>query len=199
MVTPEDVLVAAASCRRTLEPLVDRDWDRPAGDLEWSCRRTLAHAMSAVLFYSINLASRSADERYSGQADASLPIPELLDAFEGRAAVLAEVCRAAPPDARGMHEMGRADPSGFAAMGCDEMLIHTDDIATGLGATFDPPREVCARALARLFPWAPRDVEPWAGLRWANGRAPLGERPRLAPDWIWHCAPLDEWDGTDPT
>lgn len=155
--------------------------------------------MSALLYYSVNLATRSTTERNSGQADPILPIDELLDALEGRAFVLAEVVGAAPPDARGEHSMGRADPSGFAAMGCDEMLIHTDDIAAGLEGAFDPPLDVCARVLARLFPWAPGDVEPWAGLRWANGRAPLGGRARLSEDWVWHCAPLSEWDGTDPT
>jgi hypothetical protein len=48
----------------------------------------------------------------------------------------------------------------------------------------------------RLFPWAPNDVAPWAALRWAAGRAALPDRPRLGPDWYWHCAPLSEWDGT---
>jgi hypothetical protein len=57
---------------------------------------------------------------------------------------------------------------------------------------------VCARVLARLFPWAPRDADPWDALRWANGRAPLGERPRLAPGWVSHPSPLDEWNGRDP-
>jgi hypothetical protein len=44
------------------------------------------------------------------------------------------------------------DASGFAALACDEMLLHTNDIALGLGTTFDPSRDVCARVLARLFP-----------------------------------------------
>ncbi|MGH2728617.1 MAG: hypothetical protein ACRDKS_16725, partial [Actinomycetota bacterium] len=60
-------------------------------------------------------------------------------------------------------------------------------------------RDVCARVLARLFPWAPRDAEPWAALLWANGRAPLGDRPRQSGEWVWHCKPLAEWDGTDPS
>lgn len=92
-----------------------------------------------------------------------------------------------------------ADASGFAALACDELLVHTSDIAAGLGVSFDPPREVCARVLGRLFPWAPRDQDPWEALRWANGHAPLGERPRLAPEWVAHPAPLQEWDGVDPT
>ncbi|MCI0632843.1 MAG: hypothetical protein L0206_02850 [Actinobacteria bacterium] len=198
IVMPDDVRTTASLCRRTLEPYADDDWDRPAGELEWSCRTTLTHILAALLYYSINLATRSTELRNSGQADPSLPVAELLDALEGRAAVLAEVCDAAPPGARGAHDWGMPDASGFAALACNEMLVHTSDIAFGLGVSFDPPRDTCARVLARLFPWAPRDAGTLEVYRWANGRAPLGQRPRLDPSWIAHPSPLEEWDGRDP-
>jgi hypothetical protein len=197
-VTPEDVYETASVCRHALKPAAEMDWDHPAGDLEWSCRTTLVHILSALLYYAINLATRSTKPRPSGQADPSLPVPELLDALEGRAALLAGVCAAAPPGARGAHDWGMADASGFAALACDEMLVHTADIAASLGIGFDPPRGGCARVLVRLFPWAPGDVDSWEALRWANGRGPLGERRRLSPDWVAHPAPLEEWDGVDP-
>jgi hypothetical protein len=88
-----------------------------------------------------------------------------------------------------------ADAEGFVAMGCDEILVHTGDIADGLGITAAPPTDLCARVLARLFPWAPKGTDPWPTLLWANGRAPLGDRGRLDADWYWQCAPLSEWDG----
>jgi uncharacterized protein (TIGR03083 family) len=154
-VLPEDVCATASTCRRALEHVEVAEWSHRAGELEWSCRTTLVHMLSAPLFYAINLATRSTEPRFSGQADPSLPIAELLDALEGRAVVLAEVCAAVPPDARGAHDWGMPDASGFAALACDEMFLHTSDIALGLGASFDPPREVCARVLDRLFPWAP--------------------------------------------
>jgi hypothetical protein len=198
VVMPQDVRQTASACRRALQPLADLHWDIPAGDLEWSCRMTLGHTLSALLYYAVNLTLRSTEPRPSGQADPSLPVAELLDALEGRAALLAAVCAAAPPGARGAHDWGMADATGFAALACDELLVHTSDIAAGLGASFDPPRELSARVLERLFPWAPSDRDPWEALRWANGRGPLGERPRLAPDWVAHPAPLDEWDGRDP-
>jgi uncharacterized protein (TIGR03083 family) len=197
-VTPGDVRATASACRGVLEPVTNADWDRPAAELEWSCRTTLAHILSALLYYAINLATRSTEPRFSGQADPSLPVAELLDALEGRATVLAEVCMAAPPGARGAHDWGMPDASGFAALACDEMLLHTRDIAAGLDARFDPPLDVCARVLARLFPWAPRGEDPWETLLWANGRAPLRERARLTPDWVSHPSPLTEWDGRDP-
>jgi hypothetical protein len=159
-VLPEDIRATALTCHGALLPFADADWELPAGELEWSCRTTLAHVLAALLYYAINLATRSTELRFSGQADPSLPIPELLDALKGRADVLAVVCAAAPPGARGAHDWGVPDASGFAALACDEMLLHTSDIALGLTASFDPPREVCARVLARLFPWAPEGETP---------------------------------------
>jgi hypothetical protein len=194
-----ELLRVASLCRAVLEPFAaDADWSVPAGELEWSCRTTLAHLLSALQYYSVNLATQSKDERSGGQTNESLPIDVLLDALEGRAAVLASVCSDAPPGARGGHSYGRSDVAGFVAMGCDELIVHTDDIAAGLGAAFTPPADVCGAVLARLFPWAPHDTEPWATLRWANGRAALGERARLDPEWVWHSGPVEEWDGTDP-
>ena len=117
---------------------------------------------------------------------------------EVNAAILEHVLRAAPASARAFHPSGMADPSGFAGMSCDEILIHTADITGGFGIDFQPPDEICAKVLARLFPWAPTDVGAWDSLRWANGRLAL---PGVAPqdaNWRWHCAPLSEWDGSIP-
>jgi hypothetical protein len=87
-------------------------------------------------------------------------------------------------------------------MGCDEVLVHTHDIAMGLELPFTPSPDLCRRVLARLFPWAATtltDVEPWSALLWANGRGALPQHPQLDPDWYWHCAPLDEWSGAVQT
>ena len=48
VVTPDDLRSSAQVCRRALEPFVDAEWDGPAGELEWSCRTTLAHMLSAL-------------------------------------------------------------------------------------------------------------------------------------------------------
>lgn len=112
--------------------------------------------------------------------------------------LLAEVARAAPADARGHHAGGMADAEGFLAMEIDEHLIHTADIAEGLGGPFDPPIDIVRRLLDRLFPWWPVGADPWAALLWANGRGELPGRPNPRETWLWHCRPLAEWDGTVP-
>ncbi|HEY7067755.1 MAG TPA: hypothetical protein VII06_40240 [Chloroflexota bacterium] len=195
--TADDLRTAAAACRAALAPALDRDWEARAGPLEWSCRRTVDHVVDALVLYAAHFAMR-ARERLprvrSGNPD--LAPAELLTAVEIAAAVLGDVVRAAPPAARGWHAAGLADGSGFVGMACTEMLVHTGDVAEGLGQPFAPPADLAARVLARLFPWAPTDGDAWARLRWACGRAPLDDQDQLAPDWYWHCAPLAEWDGT---
>ena len=195
--TPDDLLAAAALCRRSLTPALDRDWSLPAGDLNWDCRRTLDHIPDALALYASHLAT-AATSRLPRFRDGnpSASVPDLLETVGAAAAVLAAVARAAPAGTCAFHPAGMADASGFLAMGCVETVIHTDDIARGLGLPFRPPDELVDRVLRRLFPWAPTAGDVWASLRWACGRAPLPDRERLAPDWYWHCAPLAEWDGT---
>jgi uncharacterized protein (TIGR03083 family) len=118
----------------------------------------------------------------------------LVDALRSGGALLAAAVSAAEPDQRGWHPFGIADRSGFAAMGCDEALVHGADLAAGLGVTFVPPTAVCEHVVSRIFPWAPAGAEPWAALQWANGRTALGDR-QPERRWLWHCAPLTEWDG----
>ncbi|HET7092456.1 MAG TPA: maleylpyruvate isomerase N-terminal domain-containing protein, partial [Thermomicrobiales bacterium] len=168
-----------------------------AGDLAWDCRRTLDHIADSLAFYALLLATRAtARKRPPRNGDPARSPAELLDVVEGMAAVLSEVARAAPAGARSFHPAGMGDAEGFVAMGCEEILIHADDIAAGLGLPFAPPADLAERVVRRLFPWAPTDRDPWRALRWACGRTALPDRPRLGPDWWVHCAPLAEWDGT---
>ena len=192
----EDVRAAAAVCREALSGVVELDWSRRAGELEWSCRQTLEHIPSAQIFYASQLAL-AAKERLAiarGGQD-QLTVAELLLTVEVNAAILEHVLRAAPASARAFHPAGMADPSGFAAMGCDEILIHTADIAAGFEIDFKPPEDLCGSVLSRLFPWAPTDVGGWDSLLWANGRVALPGLGRQDENWRWHCAPLSEWDG----
>lgn len=197
-VGPDHLNQVASACREVLAEVAGQDWSVPAGDLAWSCRRTLDHLPDVMLFYAVQLASRATSRLPAPRDGAPMrTIPELLEMGNTTARVLADVARAAPADARGFHPAGRADASGFVAMACTEWLVHTHDILTGLGRDFTPPPNVVDPILARIFPWAPTDVaDRWAVFLYETGRAPLGKLPRRAANWYWHCAPLAEWDGT---
>ena len=194
---PDDLLLTATICREALTPALAGDWRVAAGDLDWDCRRTLDHIADTLAFYAVHLATRATTRQIPPRnGDPARSPAELLAVVDGMAAILAEVARAAPPGTRAFHPAGMADTEGFVAMGCEEILLHTADIAQGLVRPFQPPDGLTLRITRRLFPWAPGDVAPWAALRWAAGRAALPDRSRLGPDWYWHCAPLSEWDGT---
>lgn len=197
VLAPNDVLTAAAICQEALRPALDRDWSVLAGDLEWDCRRTLDHIVDTLFLYSAYLASR-ANGRISPprNGDASASPEHLLATVGVAAAIFADVARAAPEGTRAFHPAGMADVSGWIALAGEEILLHTNDIAQGLRLNYRPPDDLSSRILARIFPWAPTEIDPWVSLRWAAGRAALPDRARLGPDWYWHCAPLSEWDGT---
>lgn len=195
--SPADLHTAIEICKRVLGPVLDGDWSVRAGELGWDCRRTLDHIADTLALYAGYLASLARGRLpVMRDGDPDLPVAELLIVVETQAAVLAAVTRATPPGARAFHPAGMADVSGYIAMACVEILIHTADIARGLGRAFRPPDGLCLRVLHRLFPWAPKGGNGWLTLRWACGRAALPDQERLGPDWYWHCAPLDEWDGT---
>jgi uncharacterized protein (TIGR03083 family) len=139
-----------------------------AGDLAWDCRRTLDHIADALFFYAASLATRAAGSPLRGGGIRSAASPaQLLAMVEAAAAILADVIRAAPPGTRAYHPAGMADATGWLGMACEEILLHTDDIARGFGLPFRPPDDLCLRIAARIFPWTPIDADPWAALRWA--------------------------------
>ena len=195
---PDDVEAAAAASHALLAPLADRDWSALAGDLEWDCRTTLEHVTYVHLFYAAHAASPGLERLPAARRNnPDQSLADLIEVHRALANVLAAVLRSMPDGARGWHPAGMADRYGFAAMSCTEILVHTNDIAQGLGVEFTPPVEVAARTLARLFPWVPAGDDPWGALLYASGRAPLGDKERRAPNWTWQCAPLSEWDGSE--
>jgi hypothetical protein len=112
----------------------------------------------------------------------------LLQVLEASGALLVAMVRTTPPRVRAHHVYGVSDPEGFAAMGIVETLVHTDDLAEGLGLAWAPPADLCSRVLARLFPDAPQTTDPWPTLLWATGRAELPGHPRLTT-WRWYGTP----------
>ena len=195
---PDDVLAAAEASHALLAPLADRDWYATAGDLEWDCRTTLDHVAGVQLFYATHAANPAQRRLPTARTpNPTQPVAELVEVHRALAVVLAEVLRSMPESARGWHPAGMADRYGFAAMACTEVLVHTHDIAQGLGVDFTPPPGVPARTLARLFPWVDDEGDPWQTLLYAAGRRGLGGNERRAPNWSWQCAPLSEWDGKE--
>jgi len=194
----DDVLAAFAASQDALRAARDRDWAALAGKLDWTGRQTLNHMIDGTVFYSGQVAGQASTRlprvRF-GDQDAS--IDDLITTLGTVGRIFAAVLRAAPDGTRAFHPAGMADVSGYAAMSCAEILVHTADIAAGLGIGFNPPAGLPARVVRRLFPWID-DMSPnaWSVLRWTTGRIAIDGRDDVAADWYWQCAPLSEWDGT---
>jgi uncharacterized protein (TIGR03083 family) len=193
-----DVVSAAEQCRALLEPLLDEDWGAPVPGLDFTVASVLAHAGNAALWYAADMWSgREDNAAFDVKVLVDVPNEKILTSIEVGARVLACGVDAAPADLRGFHPFGSPDPSGFAAMACDELLVHGADAAAGLGRSFRGDERIASEVLARLYPWHAVDGDPWKTLLWANGRAELPGRP-FQTRWRWHCEPLSEWDGSAP-
>jgi uncharacterized protein (TIGR03083 family) len=178
--------------------------------MDWNVAEAVAHACQAMIWYSMDLRAGTSELSTLDCTVKADSTPTDLVATLGTAAfVLASTLDCSGPDQVGWHPWGNPDVSGFRAMACDEMLLHTDDAARGLGLEFTPSAVLARHTLERLFPWAPSTGDSgttgdsgstgdsWLTLKWANGRTDLPGRKRPSR-WRWHSAPLSEWDGTDP-
>ncbi|MDH6226379.1 GNAT family N-acetyltransferase [Streptomyces sp. MJP52] len=188
---------AVAEAVAALRPAVDRDWSAVrAGRVEWDCLRTAEHVVSDLFAYATQLVTRAPDayrpvEYVLNPPDAGAG--SALEAIEAGGAMLALACRTVPRSARGFHPAPflSAGREGFAAMGVAEVLLHTHDIAEGLGIAYRPSEEPCGYVLARIFPHLAPGEDPWRTLLRATGReAPPGEEPVTV--WRWYNDPLIE-------
>lgn len=203
-VTADDLDTAVRLAVDALRKGPEEAWDGKAGSLEWTCWETMEHLADDLFAYAAQLGPRVPpmdgevpflwEPRRPGgpanavEADRKAGPAGLLQVVEACGAMLAAMVRCSPPEIRAHHVFGASDPEGFAAMGIVEVLVHTRDVAEGLGVEWEPPAELCSGVLGRLFPDAPDDAEPWPALLWATGRGELPGRPRLT-SWRWHGAP----------
>jgi uncharacterized protein (TIGR03083 family) len=190
-VTADDLDAAMSSVATALRPVTGRDWLAATGTGEWDCRHTAEHLGDCLISYAAQLIARPTTRfvRFLATADKDAGPAEVLEFAVAGAGILSAVVRIAAPSVRAYHPTGIADPEGFAGMGCVEVLVHGEDIARGLGVAVDPPRDLCARVLARMFPQAGlTGIDPWTALLWATDRTTLPDR-RRRQEWRWHAGP----------
>jgi len=178
-----DVEQAVAAMTSALRPAVEADWTVPAGGLDWSCWQTAAHVAHDLLAY--------AGQVTAGPREAYLPLDlvvradaspsQLLEVVETSASLLVLALESASPDGRAWH-FGLTDPSGFAALGVNELLVHTWDVAQGLDVVFEPPAQLARSVVDRLWTDAP-EGSPGRVLLWCTGRVALPGHPRVG-DWV---------------
>ena len=184
-----------------LEPALGEDWSAPVPGLDFTvterggprrrCRRSGTRSTCGAAPENASFEVQVLDDTGNQRL-----LTSLLAASE----VLAAAVDAAPSSLRGFHPFGSPDPSGFAAMACDELLVHGRDAALGLGREFEGDA-----GLARGHPGPALPVARTAVRLTIRGRCCCGRtggcRSADRQDqerWRWHCAPLSEWDGSGP-
>jgi hypothetical protein len=203
-VTAADVTVAARLAAAAFAGAPAEAWSHQAGPLDWDCWETVEHIADDLLAYATQLTPATPEGGYvpiamtstrPGGAESAIHVDRedgpagLLQMMEACGALLVAMITTVSPATRAWHPQGTSDPEGFAAMGVTEILLHGHDVAQGLGVPWQPPADLCARVLDRLFPEAPADVPRWEALLWSAGRADLPDRPRLT-EWRWYSEPL---------
>jgi hypothetical protein len=200
----DDLDLAVRLAVMTLRGAPSDTWDAKAGSLVWTCWETVEHLSDDLFAYAAQLGPKTPpmdgevpfvwESRRPGgpanaiHADRDAGPAGLLQVLEACGGMLSAMVRTVAPGVRAHHVFGAADAEGFAAMGVLETVVHTYDLADGLGLPWEPPADICARVLRRLFPDAPQDTEPWPTLLWATGRGELPGRPRLT-SWRWYGSP----------
>ncbi|AIV35804.1 acetyltransferase [Streptomyces sp. CCM_MD2014] len=182
----EEAVAGAVALLRTA---TDRDWQGTrAGRLDWDCRYTAEHIASDLIAYAGQLAGRATEAYvpFEITLDEGTGNEDVLQVIETTGALLAATVRTTPREVRAFHPypFRSANREGFAAMGITEVLLHTHDIAEGLGLAYEPSPELCADLLARIFPHVQPGTDPWRTLLWATGRGDLPGRDPVT-EWRW--------------
>ncbi|WDV56847.1 GNAT family N-acetyltransferase [Streptomyces coeruleorubidus] len=181
---------AVAECVGLLGAVAARDWEGVrAGRLEWSCRETAVHIAEDLIGYAGQLAGREPE----GYTPFEISLEEGTDnagalrVINTMGALFAAAIRTTPREVRAFHPypFRSANREGFAAMGVTEVLLHTHDIAEGLGVAYEPAPELCEFVLTRIFPHVQPGPTPWQTLLWATGRGELPGRARVT-EWRWN-------------
>ncbi|MFJ8287318.1 GNAT family N-acetyltransferase [Streptomyces griseoluteus] len=185
----DQVTEAVRGSVTTLRAAVDRDWAAVGGGgVEWDCRAIAVHIAECLLAYAGNLAGH-AQEAYvpfEMRLEDGTGNDGLLHVLETTGALLAAAVNTAAPGDRAFHPypFRSADREGFAAMGVAEVLLHTHDMAQGLGLAYTPAESLAEAVLASIFPHVQPGPEPWPTLLWATGRGELAGRPAV-DNWRW--------------
>lgn len=170
---------------------------RPRGS-EWTVRRTVDHIADALVLYGRYVATRATgrvEPLRDGRPEASFPA--LCHDVADAARLLARLIDGMSAGEVAFHPAGAADASGWAAMACDEIIVHGHDVCEAAGIELQIPSELIESVVMRLFPWAPAPpvASPMERLLWCNGRVALPGHPRQDELWYWWSRPLDTWNG----
>ena len=165
-------------CVASLRSVADLDWSVGAGTLEWSCWQTVDHITDCIFSYALQIAGRVRGgflrlEPLRAHPDARPA--ELVDSLQAVGHMFAAVVEDAPPDIISSDAYFDLSLSDWVARALNELLLHTYDVLSGLGAGFAPSPDVCTFVLHTPALWMYDGVDRtaadvWRTMRTASGR-----------------------------
>jgi hypothetical protein len=165
------------------------NWQRTAGDLDWTVRRTVGHLVDALTWNALQLASGASRHlRIDCLPPTGASPGELLEAVRAGARLLSAAIDSGGRERRSWHLFGMTDPGGVLAVGLAELLVHGEDITRGLSLGWNPDVDLVIAVQERLMPQAVSDHDPWTSLLAAHGRT-VGDATEVAATWTWDMTP----------
>lgn len=187
-VTPDQLASVLREALGVLRDVVEEDWSGPAGTLEWTCWQAVDHTIDCVFSYTMQVAARAESgflpfAELHANADA-----ERHDLIEGLGAVgqmFLDVVSNAPADMGASDGVLVLEVGDWCARAAYEIALHTHDVASGLGAEWELPGDLCRAITTSSALWmfdgnsSAAHTDPWAALLAGSGRpAPVSPEPR---------------------
>jgi hypothetical protein len=181
------VLAVVAELRRLWEVVPAEGWSRPAAYVGWSCWQNAEHIAGDFAHHAGQVLAGPRDHYVAFGFDTSRARTpaQLVEVVAVAGGMLAAAVRTADPASDGWHPHGFFGPSGFAAIGAAEGLVHGMDMADGLGVEWSPADGLVEQVLARVFPATDRLAGP-APIH--NLLAHTGRGPHPVQQWTYAAA-----------
>jgi hypothetical protein len=164
-------------------------WSSPAAHVGWSCWETVEHIAGDFAHYAGQVVASPRDHYVAFGFDTSraTTAAELVEVLTAAGRMLSAAVRTGDPASHGWHPHGMFSPTGFAAIGAAEGLVHGSDIAAGLDIAWHPPVRLTEQVLTTVFP----DADHPSGTAAINTLlACTGRGPHATANWTYSAAAL---------
>ncbi len=136
---------------RVLSDVVERDWSLRAGMLEWNCWQTVDHMVDCVFSYAMQVAGRVQTGFLPFRelhADAKAANGNLLAGLGAVGQIFQDVVSYAGPGTTTSDGLVSLDVGDWCAGAAYELVLHTYDVAIGLGVGWELPSGLCTAITA---------------------------------------------------
>jgi hypothetical protein len=178
-VTDDELVDVLERTFSALENVADRDWEVPAGSLEWTCWQTVDHTIDCVHSFALQIGAQ-ADSNFLPfvpmHAESTATPSDLIVGLRSVSALLVAIARDCPEDRTASDGIVTLTLADWRARTAYEVALHTYDVVVGLGGSFSISDELADAIIGSQALWM-LDRTPleggsgrWSGLVEGSGR-----------------------------